>query len=323
MPGFLLTITLGALIWYLSKHVNWIDPLVAGILGGMLIRAIIGTRGHLTPGFAWTPKVLIPPGIILYAAHLRFDLDVVSPLIWFQLVVGLIIAIWAARSIGSWFGLRDATSLLVGVGTAICGASAIVISKDAVEARPRDTATALIVITIWGLAGLLFLPPLAGYIGMNANEQGLLYATTLHQTGLVKAAAAGVSSTCLNIAMAVKSARIIGIIPLLLIAGTLHHLPSLTASRRTRKHYKVRIAWYLWAFIAAGICFNVIPAMTTIIPTCNFINTILWTMAMTSIGLTINIKKVFASIGKPLITGLIAWIGVLVVFLYTFLVMRS
>lgn len=323
IPGFLLSIALGALIWFLSERASWADPLVAGILGGMLIRAVIGERSHLTPGLAWAPTVLIPPGIILYSAHLRFDLNIVSPLVWFQLVVGLIIAVWTARSIGNWLGLRDATSLLIGVGTAICGASAIAIAKDAVEARPRDTATALIVITIWGLAGLLALPPVAAYIGMNVNEQGLLYATTLHQTGLVKTAAQNVSDTCLNIAMAIKSARIACIIPLLLIVGTLHHLPSLTASRRTRKHYKVKIAWYLWVFIAAGICFNVFPALAPAVPTCKFINAIIWTMAMTSIGLTINIKKVFATISKPLVTGLIVWIGVLVVFLYTFLVMRS
>jgi len=323
IPGFLLSIALGALIWFLSKRVSWIDPLIAGILGGMLIRAFIGERRHLAPGLAWAPAILIPPGIILYSAHLRFDLNIVSPLMWFQLVVGLIIAIWAARSIGSWLGLRDATSLLIGVGTAVCGASAIVIAKDAVEARPRDTATALIVITIWGLTGLLFLPTLAAHIGMNADEQALLYATTLHQTGLVKTAAQSVGSTCLEIAMAIKSARITCIIPLLLIVGTLHHLPSITASRKARKHYRVKIAWYLWVFVAAGICFNIFPALTPVIPTCKFINAIIWTMAMTSIGLTIDIKKVFASIAKPLVTGLIVWIGVLVVFLYTFLVMRS
>lgn len=323
IPGFLLTIALGAVIWFVSSRVAWIDSLVAGILGGMLIRAAIGERRHLAPGLAWAPTVLIPPGIILYAAHLRFDTGIVTPLIWFQLIVGLVIAVWAARSIGSWLGLRDATSLLIGVGTAICGASAIVIAKDAVEARPRDTATALVVITIWGLLGLLVMPPLATHIKMSIQEQGLLYATTLHETGLVKAAALKAGDACLAVAMAIKSARIACIIPLLLIVGTLHHLPSLTASRRTRKHYKVKIAWYLWAFIAAGICFNVFPALAPAVPTCKFINAIIWTIAMTSIGLTIDIKKVFASISKPLVTGLIVWIGVLVVFLYTFLVMRS
>lgn len=323
VPGFILAIALGTTIWFVSSRIAWIDPLVAGIVGGMLLRAIIGERRHLVPGFAWTPGVLIPPGIILYAAHLRFDTAVVTPLVWFQLLVGLIIALWAARSIGSWLGLRDATSLLIGVGTAVCGASAIVIAKDAVEARSRDTATALVVITIWGLFGLTILPPLAAYLKMTVQEQGLLYATTLHQTGLVKTAALGVSNACLNVAMAIKSARTIGIIPLLLIAGTLHHLPSLTASRRARKQYKVKIAWYLWVFIAAGILFNTVPALTPVIPTCKFINAIIWTMAMTSIGLTINLREVFTQFTRALIAGLIVWLGIIMVFAYTFIVMRS
>lgn len=323
VPGFILAIALGTVIWFVSSRVAWIDPLVAGIVGGMLLRAIIGERRQLTPGFEWTPSLLIPPGIILYAAHLRFDTNVVTPLVWFQILVGMIIAIWAARSIGSWLGLRDATSLLIGVGTAICGASAIVIAKDAVEARSRDTATALVVITIWGLLGLIILPHIATYLKMTVQEQGLLYATTLHQTGLVKAAAIGVSNACLNVAMAIKSARIISIIPLLLIAGTLHHLPSLTASRRARKQYKVKIAWYLWAFIVTGILFNIVPALTPVIPTCKFINAIVWTMAMTSIGLTINLREVFTQFARALIAGLIVWLGVLTVFAYTYLIIRS
>lgn len=323
VPGFILALALGTAIWFVSSHITWIDPLVAGIVGGMFLRAMIGERERLTPGFEWTPSVLIPPGIILYAAHLRFDFAVVTPLIWFQLVIGLVIAIWAARSIGTWLGLRDATSLLLGVGTAVCGASAIVIAKDAVEARSRDTATALVVITIWGLIGLIVMPHVAQYLEMSVNEQALLYATTLHQTGLVKAAALGVSKACLNAAMAIKSARTIGIIPLLLIASTLHHLPSLTASRSARTQHRVKIAWYLWVFIAAGILFNVVPALAPVVPTCKLINAILWTMAMTSIGLSINLKDIFTQFGRALVAGLVIWLGVILVFTYTYITLRS
>lgn len=319
LPGFALAIAIGVAAWFISLLATWIDPLVAGIIFGMIMGTIIGERKLLAPGLNWAPKLLIPPGIILYGANLQFDLTVVSPLVWLQLIVGLVIVVWLARTVGKWLKIPDPTSLLLAVGTAVCGASAIVIAADTVGAKKRDTATSLLVITLWGLLGLVILPYLADYFTMDIPQQAMLYATTLHQTGLVKTAAINAGGACLPIAMAIKTARIVTIIPVLLIVGTLHYYPALTDPLARERKFKVRVPWYLWAFVLSGICFTFIPALATYAPSVRPITAVIWTMAMVSVGLTVNARKILASIGKPLIAGLIIWLGLILVFLYTFI----
>jgi len=323
IPGFLIAITLGVLIWWLSSLSSWVDSLVAGILGGMLVRSIIGEREILAQGLRLTPKLLIPPGIILYGANLHFDYDIVSPLIWLQILVGVVIVVWLARTVGRWFKITESTSLLLAVGTAVCGASAIIIASDAVGGRKRDTTTSILVITTWGLVGLGLLPLAARFFNMGIGDQALLYATTLHQTGFVKAAAMNVSDLCLQMAIAIKAARIVMIIPLLLVVGTIYYLPYLLDPTSNNKKYRVRIPWYLWCFIISGLCFTFIPALAGYIPLVGKINSLVWTMAMVSIGLTVDAKSVITSLGKPLLAGLIIWLGLLGVFLYTYFNLRQ
>lgn len=317
-PGFSLALVAGIAIWYISSLANWIDSLVAGILFGMILRTLIGERPLLSSGLYWAPRILIPPGIILYGARLQLDLDVINPVTWLQILVGLIIVVWLARTVGRWLKIPQPTTLLLAIGTAVCGASAIVIAAQTVNGNKRHTTTALIVITIWGLVGLGLLPLLAGLMNMNVQDQALLYATTLQQTGIVKAAAAQAGETCLSIAIAIKTARIATIIPLLLIAGTLSYLPHLKEPPSKRAHYKVRIPWYLWGFIISGLCFYFVPQLQSYTSTANAANGLIWTMAMVSIGLTVDVRGVMRSLGRPLLAGFIIWLGLLLVFLYTY-----
>jgi len=319
LPGFIVAIAMGLIIWLSSSLASWVDPLVAGILVGMLLRSIAGENEFFAPGLDFTPKALIPPGIILYGANLHFNYSIVSPLVWLQILVGVVIVVWLSRTVGRLFKIPEATSLLLAVGTAICGASAIIIASNAVDGRKSDTTVSILVITFWGLVGLVTLPFLATLLDMSVADRATLFATTLHQTGFVKTAAMAVGENCLSIALAIKAARVIMIIPLLLLVGTLHYLPSVLDSESDKKEYNVKIPWYLWLFVMSGLCFTFVPALAGYIPLVNKINALVWTMAMVSIGLTVDVKDVISSIGRPLLAGFIIWIGLILVFLYAFL----
>jgi len=316
--GLIVALVSGVTIWGVSSFFPWMDPLVAGIVGGMLLGSIIGERKSLMPGLKWAPKALIPPGIILYGAKLNFGFTTVSPLIWLQLIVGMVVVVLLARAVGKWLKLPDATSLLLAVGSAICGASAIVIASDTVGGTKRDTTSSLLVITFWGLIGLSLLPILANLLDMSVSDQALLYATTLHQTGMVKAAAMKVGGDCLSIATAIKTARIVMIIPMLFIVGTLRYFPYHGERPLQEEQQEVKIPWYLWGFILCGLCFSFITPLKSYAPQIAPVGSLIWTMAMVSIGLTVNAREVISSVGKPLIAGLVIWLGLLAVFFYTY-----
>ncbi len=319
LPGFSLALLLGVLVWLIALSAHWLDPLVAGIVVGMVLRTIIGERRKFSSGLNWAPTVLIPPGIILYGANLRFNLEVVSPLIWLQIIVGLIVVVWICQSLGRLFKLPRPTSLLLAIGTAICGASAIMIARPAVEGDNRNTATAVLVITVWGLLGLLFLPYLADIFDMNVSNQARLFATTLQQTGLVKAAASHVGRDCLTVAMTIKVARTVTIIPLLLIVGTLYRMPYLKEEPDQGQNFKVHIPWYLWGFVGCGLLFAFVSSLAPYVYPISMLSSLAWTMSMVSIGLTVDMKEVINTLAKPLIVGLIAWIGLIAVFMYAYL----
>lgn len=319
LPGVVLSLTLGAAVWILAGHWSWSDPLVSGIVLGVLLRTAIGERPMLKPGLDWTPAFLIPPGIIFYGASLRFDFKIVSPLVWLQIFIGIIIVVWICNSLGRILKVESPASLLVAVGTAICGASAIMIARPTVEGNNRDTAKALLVITVWGLVGLIGLPYLAKLLDMNTSTQAQLYATTLHQTGLVKAAAASVGKTCMDTAMTIKIARTMMIIPVLLAVGTISHFQTLKKPEDKYQKFKVRIPWYLWGFVAAGLMFSFIESLHPLAPYVTGTSSLLWTMAMVSIGLTVDIREIFGSLARPLLVGLGAWLALLGVFFYTYI----
>jgi uncharacterized integral membrane protein (TIGR00698 family) len=316
--GVSLSLALGAAIWVPSKLLNWPEPLAIGIICGMVLRTLMGERPRLLPGLDWTPTLLIPAGIILYGANLRFDFKIVPPLIWLQIVIGVVIVIWICSSLGSALKIKVPTSLLVAIGTAICGASAIMIARSAVRADNRDTATALLVITIWGLLGLFGLPYLAGLLDMDTVPQAQLFATTLQQTGFVKAAAAHVGPVCLNIAVTIKLARTLMIIPALLALGTLSHFLVERAPDEEKQPFQVRIPWYLWAFLASGLMFSFIPFLSPFAPYVKNAASLMWTMAMVSIGLTVDIREIGGSLFRPVVLGLAAWLSLLAIFFYTY-----
>lgn len=319
LPGVTLSLMLGAAVWISAGRWSWSTPLVIGILLGMALRTAIGERPMLKPGLDWAPTFLIPPGIIFYGAGLRFDFRVVPPLVWLQIFIGIIIVVWICNSLGRILKVESPVSLLVAVGTAICGASAIMIARSTVEGNNRDTAKALLVITVWGLLGLIGLPYLAKLLDMNTAAQAQLYATTLHQTGLVKAAASHVSQTCLDTAMTIKIARTMMIIPLLLAVGTISHFQTFKKPEDKYQKFKVRIPWYLWGFVAAGLMFSFIPRLYPLAPYVSRTSSLLWTMAMVSIGLTVDIREILNSLGRPLLVGLGAWLALLGVFFYTYI----
>lgn len=315
LPGFLLTVAGGLLAWYGATIYTVVDPLVVGIILGMVIRTVIGERPFLKPGLMKSTKLLIPIGIILYGTNLEFQkLFLVPTYVWLQLLVGVIIIMLLVSWIGPKIKLSKPISLLIGVGTAICGASAIIITSPVVKAKYEDTAKSLVVITALGIIGVIFWPMIGALLKMTPNDFALFSATTLHQTGLVKTAASIFGLNALSTAMLIKMARIVMIIPLILFAGVLSTYESLDEAANRSKPLDIRIPWFLWAFILSGLAFSYITPLTYYAGQIKPLAGVAWTMAMVSVGLNVDIKRVGTALPRPLILGLIAWIAVIAVF---------
>lgn len=323
LAGFILAIVVGLFAWWIAGFHKALDALVVGIVLGMVIRTFLGERAYLLPGLEFAPKFFIPLGIILYGVNLKFHKLIVVPgIFWLQLIIGMVVIFLVAVYLGRKLGIRDQLSLLIATGTSICGASAIALATPLVKADSEETGASLITITIFGLIGMFLYPLAITYFELSKTGYALLCATTLHQTGLVKTAAFAMGKDCLYLALSIKMARTALIIPIIgflcWYTGRKTTEGSPERERREEKKEKFflfRIPWFLWVFVLVGFLVSFIPTLAPLAKTLKPWAGFFWTFALTSIGLTVDLKRMLNVGGVPLIVGLATWLTAIGVFI--------
>jgi uncharacterized integral membrane protein (TIGR00698 family) len=311
--GLVLAILVGLVAYWVASYDQAIDSLVVGLILGMIIRTIMGDRPLFLPGFDLAPKIFIPFGVIFYGINLKFNRLVEIPaIIWLQLVIAIVAIFAVAIYLGRFLKIRDRNSLLIATGTAICGASAIAITTPVVKADSEEASTSLIVITIFGLIGLLVYPLVTIYFAFTTTQYAALCATTLHMTGIVKAAALALGEGCVKLALSIKMARTALIIP---IIGFLYWYRERGREIRKKKNVLLRIPWFMWVFVLVGLLTSFVPGLSPVLLALKPWAGIFFTMALTSIGLSVNLRKMLNVGGSPLIVGLVCWLIGIAIFI--------
>ncbi len=295
------------------------DPLVIALVLGILVRIVLKDIEKLEISFEFSPKVFIPIGIIFYALNNLNFLKVarVDPNIFSFL--GSIVFIYFAiiLVLGIFLKQKDEITYLTATGSAICGASAIVITSPAIKADADDISISILAVTLVGLVGLFIVIPLsATYFGISNQTYSILSGSVLQLTGFVKAAIENIPSLKMkvppnemtNIAISIKAAKYM----VLLIS-----IPLFSSLIRD----KFYIPWFLWAFLIAGIFGTWVYAVNEafyeiiMIPAIKPIYKILWSVAMAAVGLNMDVKKIFSKNGmKALIMAAAGFIAATAVF---------
>jgi uncharacterized integral membrane protein (TIGR00698 family) len=211
-------------------------------------------------------------------------------------------------AIARWWPMRRATTTLLASGTAICGASAIVVLSPVAEAEPEDTSVALIVVTAIGLLGAMLYPTLKASFGWSDQLYAFLAGSTLHQTATVKLAVEGMSKEIVSYALTVKMVRVVMLIPVSL------GLAWFNSQRGGGWLKALGQVWFVFVFAAVGllVSFTGLHVYQSVLTPWS---TLALTMAMASIGLTVNLEAVVNAGIRPLLIGLVAWLIVATTFL--------
>jgi uncharacterized integral membrane protein (TIGR00698 family) len=264
------------------------EPLLLALILGIALRSFIKFGDSTKLGFKISPMLFIPVGVVFYGAvNLNFkECFSMDPDLIFMLFIVFIIYVIASIFLSSLFRLKEKTGYLLATGSAICGASAIVVASQAIDAEPDDVSISLISVFLSALFGLFFvLPFLSSVLNIQELDYGYLSGTILQFTGFVKFAVAKLSSEAKTLALSVKAVRYIGLLFII----------PLFASFVKGKLY---IPWYLWAFLIAGLVSSFLPGITKpFIPVFKQVLDILWSMAMAAIGLNANLKNLFTKQG--------------------------
>lgn len=199
------------------------EPVTIALPLGIVIGNTIKIPDRLKSGIRYAVKSILTLGIILLGARLNFA-DVVkvggSAMLMSAAQVGLMLLL--ALVIRKTFSLGNKQATLLGIGTAICGGSAIIATAPVIEAEERDVAFAVATVSFLGLITMFLLPVVGTFLGMGSKEFGVWAGLAIHQTPQVVAAGFSYSNEAGQAATLVKLARVSLLAPLVLALSFLY-----------------------------------------------------------------------------------------------------
>lgn len=294
--GILLTALLALIANEIAKFpfFSIMGAMIIAILAGMLWRVFFSLPKGSERGINFVSKKILRLAIILMGA--RLDLQQIIAAGYKVVAIDVIVIIFTIAVIlwiGRLFHLERRLSALVAVGTAVCGAAAIVAVAPLIKADKDETAISVATIAVMGTIGALFYTFIHGFLGIAPYAYGVLTGSTLHEIAHVVAAASVGGTVSGNIAIIVKLTRVALLVP---VALAIESLFSPGESKGKRNLRELPIPWFIFGFLAMSLVntTGVLPVnlVSGIIKTSTF----LLAMAMAGLGLGVNFSA-FGRIG--------------------------
>jgi len=318
VPGLLVVLALAAAAVPLGRLVPVIGGpvfgIVLGVLAGVLVPSLRGSWSR--PGYEFASKTLLQLSIVVLGTGLSLQQVVQVGGDSLPVMLGtLTVALGGAWLFGRLLGVRGDTQTLIGVGTAICGASAIAAATAAIGAKRSSVAYALATIFTFNVIAVLAFPPLGHLLGLDAQAFGLWAGTAINDTSSVVAAGYTYSQQAGDQALVVKLTRSLMLIPivigLVILKSRREAAAGMAADGERRKlPWRRMVPLFLIGFmVAAGLrSAGLVP--TAWQETLSLIGTFLITSALVAIGLSMRPSELRKAGWRPLALGALLWISV-------------
>ncbi len=285
------------------------SPMIVGIILGMLYANSL--RNNLpetwVPGIQFCSKRVLRFGIILYGFRLTFQ-DVTAVGIPAVIIDAIIVGgtIGLGMLIGRLMKMDRGITLLTSVGSAICGAAAVLGAESAIRTKPYKTAVAVSTVVIFGTLSMFLYPILYrnGIFTLSPEQMGIYAGSTIHEVAHVVGAGNAMGDEVASIAIIVKMIRVMMLVPVLLII-TWAVAKAAAANGSEGEKGKINIPWFaiLFLVVIAFNSFDLLPE--SVVSFINTFDTFLLTMAMTALGAETSIEKFKKAGAKPFVLALV------------------
>lgn len=312
LPGLIACAVLMLMALWLGERLL-IGSVMLAMLLGLVISTISAPSPRLDPGLRLAEQSLLALAIVLLGFGL--DLEVLLRLgadgLWLLAIstlaiCGVTIALIAARP------EHRVLSLLLAMGTLVCGSAAIAAAARPLAARRETVCLAIAVINLLGVAAMLLLPVLTSTLMTATDLQaGVMIGNSLPAVGQVAAAGFTLGESAAESALLMKMARILMLVPLLLLL-------SLVAGRAAAADHDSQARWYrhvplfLPGFMLAALLANLLPIPATVLSVLVRAGDGLLIMAMAAIGLRLSIPQLMRE-GRPALLAASALLITLIV----------
>ena len=315
LPGILLCLVLALPAWLIGKQFPIIGGPVAGILLGLLA-ANIGRPESLEDGIRFTSKKVLQYAIVLIGFDMNFFHVIEVGQQSLSVIVCTIAGALLMAYIGSRFlNIRDKSSVLIGVGTCICGGSAIAAAAPCIRAKDEDIAKSISTIFLFNIIAAFLFPAMGRLMHMTDQGFGIWAGTAINDTSSVVAAATSWSQTAgndtaLTLATIVKLTRTLAIIPITLFLTFYTARKEQTDGEVSQYQLSKVFPWFVIFFLMAAILNTAFGLPPTVSKRLVSLGKFMITAAMTAIGLNTNVVKLVKSSSRSLILGMLCWFTV-------------
>jgi len=304
LPGVGLALALAIPAWGLGRWLPLIGGPVCAILLGMAL-ALWPRPDWFAPGLRFSARKLLQAAIILLGFEMNlysvWNVGSQSLLVMFFTLSASFLAAWLA---GRLLKLDGNTAILVGVGTAICGGSAIAATAPVIHAREKEVSYSISTIFLFNVAAV-FLFPLAGrLLGLSDAGFGMWAGTAINDTSSVVAAGYSYSDAAGDFATIVKLTRTLMIVPVTLALAVY-------TARRSRAGGEFSFGrvfpWFVLGFLGASLARTLGLVSPEVGGWLAQTGKFAIVMAMAAIGLNSDLRQMARNGLRPLLLGLACW----------------
>ena len=323
-PGVLLCFMIAFPCWLWGKVFPLVGGPVFAILAGMLITLVYRSKENTQAGIAYTSKKVLQYAVILLGFGLNLSeiakVGAASlPIILSTISTSLLVSFLLYKLMK----MPANISTLIGVGSSICGGSAIAATAPVIGADDEEIAQSISVIFLFNIIAALIFPTLGVALGLSNEGFGLFAGTAVNDTSSVTATASAwdgmhPGANTLDHATIVKLTRTLAIIPITLVLAIWRTAQAKRSGGSQENNFSVKKVFPFF------ILFFILASMITTVATSAGVSTALFhpfkelskffiIMAMAAIGLNTDFVKLIRTGGKPIFMGLCCWAAIAVV----------
>ena len=300
VPGFAFSaaLALTAVLLRDLTGVKALNPVVVALVLGIAVRAGFGAPASIKAGVAFAVRPVLRAAIVLLGLQVTVgQLLSIGPGALSLALVVVVLTMPFTMWLGHHLGVSPALSQLIGTGTGICGASAIVAANEVAGGDREDVAYALAVVTLFGTLALVLYPSLGAALGMVPRVLGLWTGSSIHEVVQAVGAAAAGGPEAAETGTITKLARVVLLAPAIIALGMW--------LKRGESAGKVKVAvpWFAVGFlgmVALGST-GLVPSLAKqlsqqVVP-------LMMATAVAALGLGTDLKALRARGARPLLLG--------------------
>jgi uncharacterized integral membrane protein (TIGR00698 family) len=309
VPGMLLALAIAAVAYALGKLAPVVGGPVIGIALGIIVASMWGLPAVVAKGCRFTSKWVLQFAVVL----LGFEMNLPAVIrvgrqsllvIFLTLAVAFAVAYWVGKSLG----INRKLATLIGVGTAICGGSAIAAASSAIDADDQDVSYSISTIFMFNVVAVFLFPVIGHLLHLSDTGFGMWAGTAINDTSSVVAASYSYSNAAGSFATIVKLTRTLMIVPVTLALAVIF-------ARGARSGARFSLAkvfpWFVLGFLFAAVIRSVALVPAGAAATLGQAGKFLIISAMAAIGLNTNVRMFIKAGPRALLLGGATWLAVM------------